>query len=220
MRLRWMALWLVLGLLIGCTVAGIAQEQADTPKDDAPPNQIKGKTVAFTLLKPEGWQSRTYEKLEEAPNAKMIVQGGLGKFLGEDAKFTDNHNLWWSPAGENMMTGLASFHRIELKTTLDLATTLAVFQQSPNLPAGMEIKPAQLGKYVGLLGGGVVRDMFYAAVVLIPGDKVLYVSSVLGPKAQIAPQWANYMKLVASLNAPDLKPQKLKDVFGDETDTK
>jgi hypothetical protein len=175
--------------------------------------QLKGKKVEFTLPIPQGWQHVAYEKIEDKPNAKMI----LGKVLGEsDAKATDNFNLWWTQGEDSFMTGVASFHRMDLTADTTIKDTMAKLEASGKLPKGMEVKPTQLGKYVGLVAGGPVQQVFYAAIVFIPQGKVAYVSTIVGPANVVQMQWPTYMKMVTSLDAPDLKPEKLEDVTGEK----
>ena len=193
-------------VLMAFSALAIAQPAAPT----AAGSQVKGKEDRFTITVPPGWQSIAYNKPEDKPNARIIFQAGL---LGENAKPTDNFNLWWYQGPDNMIMGVASFHRLELERETDLKTLLALIQASGKLPQGMEVKPTQLGKYVGLLGGGVVQGMFYAAVALIPQGKVMYAATIVGPQTAIPPQWPAFMRVVTSLEATDLEPATLEEVM-------
>lgn len=173
--------------------------------------QVKGKQDRFTFTVPPGWQSVAYQNPQEKPNARLIFRSGL---LDEDAKATDNFNLWWYDGPDNMVMGVASLHRLELEAERDVKTMLAFIEGSGKVPQGMEIKPTQLGKYVGLLGGGVVQGMFYAAVALIPQGRVMYVATIAGPQTAIPPRWEAFMETVASLEATDLQPTTLEEVMG------
>lgn len=193
-------------VLIAFSALALAQQ----PPAPAGGTQIKGKDDRFTLTVPPGWQSIAYNKPEDKPNARILLQSGL---MGENARPTDNFNLWWYQGPDNMIMGVASFHRLELERETDLKTLLALIQASGKLPQGMEVKPTQLGKYAGLLGGGLVQGMFYAAVALIPQGKVMYAATIVGPQTAIPPQWPAFMQVVTSLDATDLEPATLEEVM-------
>jgi len=174
------------------------------PAEELLPGQIKAKNSDFTLQLPEGWQYSAYDDPNSKPNGKLIMQavGALGQ-----VKFTDNFNFWWDPAGENMMKGLASLHRLEVETGMDARTLVAAIQGSGKLPPGMQANVAQVGNYNAALIGGPFQ-MFYVAVAVIPQGNTAYVGAIMGPQAVVTPQWPNFIKLVGSIKAPDLKPDK------------
>jgi len=89
---------------------------------------------------------------------------------------------------------------------------LSSLKQSGKLPQGMDANLVQVGEYVGVLVGGPVQGVFYGAAVVIAQGKSVYLATVLGPVSAIQPKWNDFMALVASLKAPDLKPQKLEDI--------
>lgn len=216
MRLLLSVITLVLFVTaVPCLAQPAAGEGGNTP----PGTPIKAKSEKFTLECPVGWQSRQYEKLEESMTAKLIMQGGLMKMLGEDPKVTDNLNLWWSPQGEAswFMTGIASVHRIETKDDVDMKKVWIDFNGG-KLPDGIKAQPAQLGDYVGILGGGLLQQPpLYIAAALISQGKSTYVATIMGQQQAIAPQWPNFMKLLCSLKASDLKAQKLEDFLKQDT---
>jgi len=86
------------------------------------------------------------------------------------------------------------------------------------LPDGIKAQPAQLGDYVGILGGGLLQQPpLYIAAALISQGKSTYVATIMGQQQAIAPQWPNFMKLLCSLKASDLKAQKLEDFLKQDT---
>lgn len=208
----------LMAFLIGsvpCLAQPAGVEGGDTPSG----TPIKAKSEKFTLECPAGWQSRQYEKLEESMTARLTMQGGLMKMLGEDPKVTDNINLWWSPQGEAswFMTGIASVHRIETKEDVDMQKVWTDFNGG-KLPEGIKAQPAQLGDYVGILGGGLLQQPpLYIAAALISQGKSTYVATIMGQQQAIAPQWPSFMKLLRSLKATDLKAQKLEDFLKQST---
>ena len=174
------------------------------------PGQLKSKSGKFILDVPEGWQHSMYDNPDDKPNAKLIMQ--VAPIAGK-ANITDNINLWWGKGGENMMTGLASVHRLEA-TEGDSPSAQSLvdsLKQSGQLPQGMEASVVQVGDYVGALVGGPFQNVFYGAAVVIPQGKSMYLASILGPVSAVQPQWPAFMAMVASLKADDLKPQKLED---------
>jgi hypothetical protein len=187
-----------------------ADAAGEEPKTEAPAGtKIKGKTTPFTLLVPEGWQYVAYDKPEDRPNAKIILQGGLND---KDTRPTDHFNFWWYEGEENLTLGLASFHRLETTKPHD-AQGLLKGMSKRDLPNDTEVNPKQLGKYVGLIGGGVVQEVYYGAVLVIAQGNVVYMATIVGPQAAVAAQWETFGGLVASLDAPDLKPEKVEDFF-------
>lgn len=201
---------LVAAILLAVCSWVLAQGTAPTAAPTG--TQLNAKSEKFTLVVPQGWQYRMYDELEEAPNAKLVVQGGVMKALGEDAEVTDNINFWWAPTGEAMwfLSGIASFHRVVIPEDTDTNALLGRFEQG-GLPEGIEVRPQQLGQYVGLLGGGVPRQGFYVAAAIIVQRKSIYMAIIMGPQQAIPPQWNNFAQLIASLKAKDLQPQKIED---------
>ena len=201
--------------LVMTAVPCLAQPVDEDGGQAQPSTPVKAKSGRFSLECPAGWQSRQYAKLEEASNAKIIMQGGLMKTLGEDPVVSDNINLWWSPQGEAawFLGGIASLHRIETKTNMDMVKVLENFN-SGKLPAGVQAQPAQLGQYVGILGGGLLQQPpLYIAAALVSQGKSTYVATLIGPQQAVAPQWPNFMKILTTLKAEDLKPAKLEDFY-------
>jgi hypothetical protein len=184
-------------------------DEEDRANEPAPANQVKARNSDFTLLLPEGWQYTIYDNPADKPNAELILKMAT---IGGQANVTDNMNFWWNPQGENMLLGLASIHRLEAQQELSPKSLLTLIKASGKVPPGMEVNLAQIGPYVGVLGGGIVQAPFYAAVAVIAQGKAMYVASILGPQATVTPQWQKFMGLVGSLKAPDLKPQELEDI--------
>ena len=173
------------------------------------PGEVRAKNNPFGVIPPQGWQHSIYDNPDDKPNAKLIMQ--IAPIAGK-ADITDNMNFWWGPMGESMAGGLASIHRLEAQDPVDMVAMLNTLKQSGKLPQGMDANLAQVGDYVGLVAGGTFQNIFYGAAVVIAQGKSIYLASILGPVAVVQPKWNDFIKMVSTLKAPDLKPQKLEDL--------
>lgn len=186
--------------------AKLSDLQGAKPAAAGTPGLIQAKSGKFTVQLPKGWKYLAYDKLEDRPNGKLIA--GVEQILGA-ATVSDNLNFWWGPGTDDPATGVASLHRFDTSAPLDAKSLYAILKASGKLPQGLEARLAQLGDYVVLLVGGNIMPGMYVAAALIPQGNVTYLSTIIGPQDKITPQWDNYMKLVASIKSPELKPEKL-----------
>lgn len=215
-----------LAALTLCITAFAQQAPApQAPQHQA--TQVTGEEDRFTIALPPGWQHDNYERLEERPNAYLLMQLGL---VDEEAKATDNLNLTWYEGHENILMGVASFHRIEQEEEMDVGTLLAKIQADETVAPGMQVQPVQVGRYPGLLMGGVVQfqdpehqqeqpaeqqqqQMLQTVVAAIPQQDVCYMATLLAPPANVQAQWEAFGNFIVSLEAQDLEPQRLEDVI-------
>jgi formylglycine-generating enzyme required for sulfatase activity len=163
--------------------------------------RLRGRHTEFSVSLPDGWSSSSVERAEDDPGWKLIFGP---RPLALYARNTDNLTLWWYPGEIGTAKGLVSVHRFEGDTDCDVDALLGRVKQCDTWPTALAMEAKTLGRYKGILGGGLLKDDAYAAVALIPAGKACYLMTIVGPQAVVNSLWQTFVATVSSLDAPEL----------------
>ena len=192
---------LTAALALACLlVSGLAI--ADT---EAAPEGVKitGPHNPFTLLMPIDWKARPFDSLvvqgDEQTERAVYVFGN--KMLP-----TDNFDLWWTPAEEpSIATGCASIHRVVLPEPMTPDALPGLLEKDPRKPPDTKGEMMQLGKYKALVARANLQGFIMSSVTIVNGN-VLYLGFINGPEPLVAPQMPAFIKIMSTLEAPDVTP--------------
>lgn len=188
--------------LLSLVLAGGAVAQ----DEEAPTVQkITGPHNPFTLLLPMDWKFRAFESVVEEENVK--TERAVYVF-GDKMLPTDNFDLWWSAVAEpTIATGAASVHRVVLAEPLTPEALPALLEKDPRKPPNTKGELKQLGKYMALVAKANLEGFVMSSVYIVNG-KVMYLGFINGPEALVNPKMEGFIKIMSSLEAPDVAPVK------------